>query len=78
MGLVFVFIGGILGENYRYSVASVILFVITMKFLPIHNETAWAMGFSAVFGFVIFTILLTVVLMVVLGGAEILKNGLLN
>ena len=78
IGLIYLFIGGIIGEHYRYTIASVILFIFTFKFLPIHDDNAWAMGFSAFFGLIIFTVVLFIVIVIVVSGAGLLKEGILK
>lgn len=76
IGIAYLFIGGIIGENYRYTIASIILFLITLK-LNI-GGSAWAMGFTALFGIIIFTAVVFLLAIVVIGGADLIKNGILN
>lgn len=73
IGIAYLFIGGIIGEHYKYTIASIILFFITLNL-----NIDWAMGFTALFGIVSVAVIVFILTLVVFGGAELLKNGILN
>ena len=73
IGIAYLFIGGIIGEHYRYTIASIILFFITLNL-----NIDWAMGFTALFGIVAVAVITFILTLVVVGLADCLKNGILN
>ena len=67
-----VFVGGIMGEHYKYSICALGLFVLAIMF-PL-NSSAYAEAFGCLFfGLIVFVVSL-VGGFVLIGGAEVIKN----
>lgn len=72
LGLAYVFIGGILGKKYHYSILTVGIYLFTSMFNI--NSSCYGLGFMAVIIFVIVTAIMTVLFYGFINVIDLIRN----